>query len=100
MTQSLESRLNLVGRTAAGLIAISFASYFIGIMSVLEGRCSSAMPALAPLSLLPVAIASGLLAALALIRRTVRGWLLLGGLLIIGGLGIFGMSLIHCGFRA
>jgi cytochrome bd-type quinol oxidase subunit 2 len=102
MTQPLQSRLNLVGRTAAVLIAISFASYFIGIISVLEGRCFSSpgMPVLAPISLLPAAVASGLLAALALIRRTVRGWLLLGGLLIICGLAILGMSVIHCGYQA
>jgi hypothetical protein len=102
MTQPLQSRLNVVDRTASVLIVISLASYSIGIISVLKGQCFSSpgLPVLAPLSLLPGAAASGVLAALALIRRTVRGWLLLGGMLIIFALGILGMSVIHCGYQA
>jgi 4-amino-4-deoxy-L-arabinose transferase-like glycosyltransferase len=95
--EPLRRELSLIGRLAAVLIVFSFVSYFVGVKSIFAGTCFlSAWPAFAPLAILIAAVAIGLLLAIALIRRSLRDWLIFGGLLVILGLAIFGLRVFRC----
>lgn len=100
-TNGLERGFKLVGRVALTFIILSLLSYFVGIISILNGNCfSSLKPILAPLALFPAMVAVGLLAALALLKRALREWVVVCCLLLLCALGVFGLTLFHCGYTA
>ena len=95
--EPLRGDLRLIGRVAAVLTLSSLVSYFVGVLSIFSGRCFlSALPAFAFLAVLFMAVAIGLLLALGLIQRSLRDWLIFGGLLVISVLEIAGLSVFRC----